>query len=101
MEVNNTLENAFVSIREIPSGYLSNLVECYIFRKIRINDKNPIVKLMPSRYSNSIDFFLGDNYDTIDLKTGLLVPFVRSTIRGPRTYKKYQISIKVTLLVSA
>jgi AraC-like DNA-binding protein len=94
MELKCTSENAIISLRELPSGYLGNIIECYVFRKVRVNDVTPIVKLMPSRYSNSIDFFLGDNYDTIDLKTGLYVPFVRSTIRGPRTYKKYQISIR-------
>lgn len=76
-----------------PASNLTNYIECYIFRKINAGEGYHVYKFMPCRHSNSIDFFLGDSYDTIDLHTGALIPFKRCTIRGPRTYKKYRIRI--------
>lgn len=49
---------------------------------------------MPLRSVSSIDFFLGDLFETIDFQTGLSVPFIRCTIRGPRTRILYSINLK-------
>ncbi len=83
-----------ISSRLLPINRLSSIIDCYIFRTIDIDDGKVICKYMPCRHTNSIDFFIGDVYDTFNLATNKLQPFIRSTIRGPRTFKKNSICIK-------
>jgi AraC-like DNA-binding protein len=64
----------------------------YVFRTL--SQYQPIVKAMPLRVTGSIDFFLGNSFETIDCRSNQTVPFTRCTIRGPRTHKKYTISIQ-------
>jgi len=92
--VSNSIANHPVSLLRKPaSGFLGNFIDNYTIRKISVQQGTDIIKFMPCRHFNSIDFFTGDDYITNDLKTGSVIPFVRCTIRGPRTYKKYQIRI--------
>jgi AraC-like DNA-binding protein len=45
------------------------------------------------RWVSSIDFFLGTPYTTLEVGSGEVVDFNRCTIRGPRTFRKYDIEI--------
>jgi AraC-like DNA-binding protein len=94
MEPNDVSSKAIFYSRQLPVMPLNNFIEYYIYREIRVKEGNTISKFMPCRHSNSIDFYIGERYDTFDVQTGKLVPFVRCTIRGPRTFKKYQIRIQ-------
>lgn len=49
---------------------------------------------MPVRLQSSIDFFIGERFETVDCNTGMAVPFARCTIRGPRTRRLYVIRLK-------
>jgi hypothetical protein len=77
-----------------PVSSLSAIIDSYNFRSISLDKGLTLSKYMPCRHSNSIDFFIGDCYDTVDLNSGDKVPFVHCTIRGPRTFKKYSIELK-------
>jgi hypothetical protein len=94
MDQFNLSGNLITCTWQLPSVQLNGLVEWYTFREIIVKQGSFLSKYMPCRHYNSIDFYLGDGYETIDLETGKLIPFLRCTIRGPRTYKKYQITIK-------
>ena len=85
-------ENMQIKIN--PASSLNKIIDSYIFRSVNVDAGFPINKLMPCRHTSSIDFFLGDEYKTTDLQTKNTIPFARCTIRGPRTYKKYEISLK-------
>jgi AraC-like DNA-binding protein len=76
-----------------PSTNLSTIVEEFTFREIVFDSHGTVKKDMPCRHVNSIDFFLAGQYTTFDLGAQETLPFVRSTIRGPRTYRKYSIEI--------
>lgn len=77
-----------------PSSFFNTIIEEYVLRTITVKEGTELVKFMPCRYTNSIDFYIGDTYDTIDLKSGELKAFSHCTIRGPRTHKKNKIFIK-------
>jgi len=79
-----------------PSSFLNAFIEEYVLRNITVKEGTELIKFMPCRYANSIDFYIGDAYDTFDLKSGELKPFLNCTIRGPRTHKKNKIFIKGT-----
>jgi AraC-like DNA-binding protein len=79
--------------KQIPRAELSPFISEYIFRKIEITSGHPISRIMPMRPVSSVDFFLGDPYQTIDIRSGDPIPFKRCTIRGPRTYSKNSIHI--------
>jgi hypothetical protein len=93
METKTVFNSDISFVRYKPEGYLSTLIDYYVLRHIRLSEGSSIVKYMPCKHTNSIDFYLGERYDTTELTSGKQVPFIRSTIRGPRTYKKYQIRI--------
>lgn len=76
-----------------PTGTLQAFVTEYVFRAFTVPKGQSIIKAMPLRVMSSIDFFLGDSFDTINCNSNLTTPFTRCTIRGPRTYKKYTIAI--------
>ncbi len=77
-----------------PHSLLKPFISHYVYRSIQVPKGRAIKKSMPLRHTSSIDFFLGEEYDTIDLQTEQTEPFLRCTIRGPRTYKKYYILLK-------
>jgi AraC-like DNA-binding protein len=79
--------------KQKPSPALSTIVDEYTFREIRFDLRGTIRKDMPCRHVNSIDFFLAGQYTTLDLSSQEVLPFARSTIRGPRTRRKYSIEI--------
>lgn len=66
----------------------------YVFRKKSIPPGCSVQKVMPLRSESSIDFFLGDGFETELISTGHIVPFERCTIRGPRTHIIYSINLK-------
>ncbi|WEK18723.1 MAG: helix-turn-helix domain-containing protein [Candidatus Pedobacter colombiensis] len=76
-----------------PAKSLQPFISEYVFRTLMVFRSQPIVKSMPLRVTGSIDFFLGDSFETIDYKSKKVIPFARCTIRGPRTHKMYQIAI--------
>jgi methylphosphotriester-DNA--protein-cysteine methyltransferase len=76
-----------------PSPALSHVVKEYTYREIRFDAPATIIREMPCRHISSIDFFLAGQYATIDVQSEALLPFARSTIRGPRTHRKYRIAI--------
>lgn len=57
-----------------------------------------VKKIMPLRSVSSIDFFLGDHFETLDFQTGVPVPFIRCMIRGPRTHILYSFRLKGTFI---
>lgn len=79
---------------ECPHPLLQPFISRYTFRRMDIADSRCVEKAMPLRLVNSIDFFIGDAFDTIDCYSGELMPFLRCTVRGPRTCKKYYIRIR-------
>ncbi|RAW02293.1 helix-turn-helix domain-containing protein [Pseudochryseolinea flava] len=79
--------------RHLPSVMLKDVVDEYTYREITFHDAGVIKKDMPCRHVNSIDFFIGKQYETTDIATQEVLPFVRSTIRGPRLQRKYTITI--------
>lgn len=76
-----------------PTRALAPFVYEYVYRCIRIPAGMTLVRDMPLRVFSSIDFFLGDPFETLDLHTGKSLPFVRCSIRGPRTFTKYKIDL--------
>jgi AraC-like DNA-binding protein len=55
----------------------------------------PVVeKAMSVRVLSAIDFFMGDDFESIDCSTGQADPFERCTVRGPRTRKLCIIRLK-------
>jgi AraC-like DNA-binding protein len=88
----NMIKNMQIKIS--PTACLSDIIDSYIFRSVISDGETSVDKFMPCRHTSSIDFFIGDEYDTVDLQTKYKLPFSRCTIRGPRTYKKYAISLK-------
>lgn len=89
--------NSLIEYRS-PHPALHSFIEHYVFRKFTVPDGCCIQKLMPPRSACSIDFFLGDCFETIDLQTGESVSFNRCMIRGPRTDLLYSIRIKGTFI---
>jgi len=79
--------------RAIPEGILHAFISEYVFRIVTIPKGLSLVKSMPLRVAASIDFFLGDSYQTINYRTQRAESFVRCTIRGPRTHKKCRITL--------
>jgi AraC-like DNA-binding protein len=92
METPLTLYNLSTDCR-LPHQKLQPLIEQYVYRKIIVPEGSCINKIMPLRSVSSIDFFLGNQFETIDFQTGLSVPFIRCTIRGPRTHILYSIRL--------
>jgi AraC-like DNA-binding protein len=82
------------AFHRVPHPLLSPFISQYTFRRIDIPANSYIEKAMPLRLVNSIDFFIGDAFDTIDCHFGERIPFLRSTVRGPRTAKKYLIRLR-------
>ena len=80
------------SSKRLPCEVLRHLVMEYVFRKAEATDSS-VVKHMPMRWVSSIDFFLGTPYKTFEVGSGDTVDFKRCTIRGPRTFRKYDIEI--------
>lgn len=76
--------------KKAPAEALSPFITEYVFRTVKV----PVAKAMPLRYISSIDFFLGDDFETTDYRTGELIPFSRCAIRGPRTFRKNAIRIE-------
>lgn len=83
-----------VTLMEQPHPLLQSFVSHYVFRDIRFPKGYTLEKAMPLRINSSIDFFIGDGYDTVDCSTGQPVSFCRSTVRGLRTRKLYSIRLK-------
>lgn len=81
-------------LREKPHPRLEPFISHYVFRSIHFPQDHCIEKAMPMRINTSIDFFIGDCFETIDCRTGQPVSFERCTIRGPRTRKLYYIRLK-------
>ncbi|CAL1519013.1 helix-turn-helix domain-containing protein [Chitinophaga sp. MM2321] len=79
--------------KQLPAETLQVYVAEYVFRAFTVPQSQPVVKAMPLRVSSSIDFFLGDPFETVDYQSKQVAPFTPCTIRGPRTHKKYTISI--------
>lgn len=77
-----------------PTQALAPFVYEYVYRSISIPDGMTMVRDMPLRVFSSIDFFLGDPFETRDMHTGKTLPFVRCGIRGPRTFTKYTIDLR-------
>lgn len=77
-----------------PQPLLSPFISHYTFRRTCIPAESYMEKAMPLRLINSIDFFIGDAFETIDCCSGEVIPFMRCTIRGLRTSKKYLIRIQ-------
>lgn len=77
-----------------PQALLSPFISHYTFRYASIPKGCYLEKSMPLRLINSIDFFIGDAFETIECCSGEVIPFVRCTIRGLRTSKKYLIRIQ-------
>lgn len=78
----------------LPHPLLSPFINQYTFRSIVIPTDCYVEKAMPLRLTSSIDFFIGDAFDTIDCLSGEVLPFLRATVRGPRTFKKYHIRLQ-------
>lgn len=78
---------------EKPDPRLQPFVSRYVFRNIFFPKDHCVQKAMPMRISSSIDFFIGDRFETIDCHTGRLVPFERTAIRGLRTQRLYNIRL--------
>ncbi|WP_169304368.1 helix-turn-helix domain-containing protein [Pedobacter frigoris] len=76
-----------------PTSVLQPYISEYVFRAISVPDCQPLIKAMPFRVGASVDFFLGDPFDTVNCHTKALESFERCTIRGARTHKKYTITI--------
>ncbi len=75
----------------LPHPALQPFIEHYIYRRIHVPAGCHVEKLMPLRPASSLDFFLGNPFETIDLQTREQIPFVRNTVRGPRTHILYSI----------
>jgi AraC-like DNA-binding protein len=76
-----------------PAEALQPFISEYVFRTLAVPKYQSVVKAMPLRVTGSIDFFLGDPFETIDCKSKKITPFTRCTLRGPRTHKKYTIAL--------
>src|SRR5450755_201243 len=83
-----------------PCSGLSPFISEYIFRKLHITNGHPITRIMPMRLVSSIDFFLGEPFQTVDILSGHTISFKRCTIRGPRTYSKNLINITTGNFIS-
>lgn len=82
-----------------PAEALRPFIRGYIFRTASIGlSEAPVTKAMPLRCVSSIDFFMGDTFETKECRTTTVAPFARCTIRGPRTYRKYTISLNGQLV---
>jgi len=85
----------YISTEPLPiHPLLQSFISHYVYRNFIISPEAVLEKKMPLRHVNSIDFFLGDPFDTEDCLTGEAHAFVRSTIRGPRTFTKYRIQLR-------
>ncbi len=85
--------------QQLPCEALRPYIAGYVFRTAVIAAKGAVVhKAMPLRSVSSIDFFMGDAFETTDDASGRPVPFARCTIRGPRTYRKYSIRLSGALV---
>ncbi|RPE08320.1 AraC family transcriptional regulator [Chitinophaga lutea] len=85
--------------QQLPTEALRPYVAGYVFRTAAIRAKDAAVhKAMPLRSVSSIDFFMGDAFETTDCASGRVVPFARCTIRGPRTHRKYAIRLSGDLV---
>jgi AraC-like DNA-binding protein len=98
-EIQKVMTNTIVpannddSFHAIPHPLLSPFVSHYTFRRTSIPAGRYLEKAMPLRLTSSIDFFIGDAFETIDCCSGEIIPFIRCTIRGVRTGKKYLVRI--------
>lgn len=94
------MENTIVTTEDnstfhaVPQPLLSPFISHYTFRRTLIPAGSYLEKAMPLRLINSIDFFIGDAFETIDCSSSAVIPFNRCTIRGLRTSKKYLIRIQ-------
>src|SRR3546814_878041 len=77
-----------------PTEVLADFISEYVWRELIVPQGQSVIKFMPLRVTGSIDFFLGDSFDTVDCHSKQPEPFLRCTIRGPRTYKKYTIEVR-------
>lgn len=93
MKTNSLSHDIVVSSHAI-HPCLQPFIQKYVFRKTIIPPACTMKKVMPLRSESSIDFFLGDHFDTMHILTGNPVPFERCTIRGPRTNILYFILLK-------
>lgn len=91
--MNTNLPLSTLVLSEKPHPRLQPFINQYVFRSIHFPQDHYVQKAMPMRISSSLDFFIGDRFETIDCRTGQPVPFERSTIRGPRTHKLYDIRL--------
>lgn len=93
METSPTSYNSVIDCR-LPHPQLQPFIEQYVYRKILVPKGCCMKKIMPLRSSSSLDFFLGDYFETNSFKTGETTPFIRCMLRGPRTQILYFICIK-------
>lgn len=93
METQLTSYNPLVE-HQLPHPNLRSFIKQYVYRKIVVPEECYIHKIMPLRSASSIDFFLGNRFETTDLQTGASVPFIRCMIRGPRTRILYSIRLR-------
>lgn len=91
--MNNAASLSPVVLRRKPHPQLQPFISHYVFRNIHFPQDICVQKAMPIRIHSSIDFYMGDPFETIDYRTGQSVPFERCTIRGPRTSKLYFIRL--------
>jgi AraC-like DNA-binding protein len=84
----------FLVVHEKPHALLRPFISHYVFRSIRFSPEQTVQKSMPMRLHSSIDFFIGQPFETIECRSGNGVPFERCTVRGPRTTTLYDIRLK-------
>lgn len=82
----------------VPHSLLSPFISHYSFHHVAIPPNSYIEKVMPFRLINSIDFFIGDPFQTMDCQSGEIVPFTRSAIRGIQTRKEHLIRLQGTFI---
>lgn len=93
METSPLLQES-ISAYRLPHPALQPFIENYIYRRIPVPDGIFMDRFVSLRPTSSLDFFIGSPFDTIDIETGEVIPFVRNIIRGPRTNVMYSLRLK-------
>lgn len=83
-----------VTVRSPVHPSLRPFVSHYVFRSVHFPQEFLMNKMMPVRLQSSMDFYIGERFETVDCNTEVTVPFTRCSIRGPRTRKLYFIKLK-------
>lgn len=82
-----------ITQQKTPAGsFLNRYVSAFIHRDVAVAPSDRVTKkIVPPNHLTSLDFFFGHPFKTIDLCSGLEIPYKTTAIRGCRTTAKYAV----------